>query len=555
MHNTEINLSELDVMLADLNEVEREHMTDNIMVAALPEREAFAFVTVDQIVGGHNLRKGDNNLTSKKVGRSHEVLEMEREAKAKLREKRRKQIARARIKRAAEQKARDEKPLDPVRLNVAWAIVEQVAIPITKIAVPLYNRFRRVLGDTDTHDIGQNVAIKCAESFARSEHDMAVLAEAALWLKSAPQPYEAADGPEGARVLVGTIVRIARTQIVDTYRSKTQTIEVMDSEGNVTRKDVTMESFELLDAYARSIGADVDTLIARNKADGKPKYASKPPTGLLSRQFARVAIDSFIEAREVGWLADLMMSDEHTRTDNSFRWTEHAGLIFQGFDVPQGELSTQLQAHYAKRMARLAMKDLPDVMLTIRALANEPGFLWDVMKGKLEINALGETGVALTNKIMRGDKPDALRELLDGLARDLDDIEAGPQAKWRRVGRIDLIPGLAKNQQILENGAHIFLEGQEDGELPTRVYQGPDSSERKKILKQEPSQYKCDHGRRTHLVGYTKRPYKWGRVWHGDFCPEKGDNACEPMFRADPNLDKHMLYASHDGATSTDSLV
>ena len=129
--------AELDSLLADLNDVEREHMTDNIIVATLPERDALAFVTVDQILGGHNLRKGDQNLTSKKVGRSHEILEMEREAKAKLREKRRKQIARARIRRAAEQKVRDEKPIDPVRLSVAWAIVEHVAIPITKIAVPL----------------------------------------------------------------------------------------------------------------------------------------------------------------------------------------------------------------------------------------------------------------------------------------------------------------------------------------------------------------------------------------------------------------------------------
>lgn len=545
-----VDTLDLDGLLADLDEIEREHMTDSVVIATLPEKEVLAYVTVDQIVGGHNLRKGDNNLTSKKVLRNHEVIALERETKAKLREKRRKQIARARIRRAAEQKVRDSKPIDPVRLSIAWAIVEQVAGPITRITVPLYNRFRRVLGDTDTHDIGQNVAIKCAESFARSDYDMALLAEAAIWLRSAPMPYEAADGPEGARILIGTIVRIARTQIVDTYRSKTQTIEVVDAEGNVTRKDVTMESFELLDAYARSIGADVDTLIARNKADNKPKYTSKPPTGLLSRQFARVAIDAFIEARGLSWVADLMLSDEHTRTDNSFRWTDHADLIFDGFDVPQGDLSDKMKAHYAKRMVRLSLKDLPDVMLTIKALASEPGFLWDVMRGALQIDAMGQTGVELTNIIMRGDKPDALGVLLDGLARDLDDIEAGPRAKWRRVGQIDLIPNLSGVQSMLENGARIFLEGQEDGTPPTQVYQGPDDSERKKILKMEPSIFRCDHGQRVHLVGYTKKPKKWGRVWHGEFCSVKGDGACDPMFRADPKFDRHMLFdASRDGGS------
>lgn len=523
---------DFDALLAGLEGLEREAFIDSVTIAHLSAHDALQFVTIDQIVGGHNLRKGDNNLTSKNVLRNADVVQLERETRAKLREKRRKQIERARKKRAAQEAERERKALNPVRLGTAWAIIEQIVTPIGKITLGLYNRFRRVMGDTDLDDVAQTVAQRLAEHLARTDADMPTMAEAALWLRDAPQPYEAADGPDGARMLLGSIHTVAHRTIVDTYRSKTCMVWTRDPiTGEEVRKDVTLESFDLLDTMARNIGRDVDTMIAGSKANRNPHYESKPPTGDLARAFARVALDAWIEDRGLGWCADLMLSDEHTRTDGSFRWTDHAGEIFEGFDIPMGDLSEGLRAFYAKRAVRLAFKELPDMILGLRELSNDPRFLGDVMWRALDVDILGQSHADLTRAITWGEKPHALMAALDVLQANVDDLSK-PRAQWKRRGDIVLVPALDDRMADANRGLRVFLEGQEEGTPPVLIYHGPDDSEWRKILRVEPSKFKCAHGVRTHVVGISKQPKKSPRTWHGDFCAlEKGSpDACDPIF-------------------------
>jgi hypothetical protein len=547
----DISEVDFDSMLAGLEGLERDALLDSITISHLSAQDALQFVTIDQIVGGHNLRKGDNNLTSKKVMRNPEAVQMERETRARLKEKRRKQIERARKKRAAQDAERERKALDPVRLGTAWAIIEQVVTPIGKITLGLYNRFRRVMGDTDLDDVAQTVAQRLAEHLARTDADMPMMAEAALWLRDAPQPYEAADGPEGARVLLGSIHTVAHRTIVDTYRAKTCTIWTRDPvTGEEVRKDVTLESFDLLTTMAASVGRDVDSMIASSKANRNPHYGSKPPTGDLARAFARVALDSWIEAKGLGWIADLMLSDEHTRTDGSFRWTEHAGLIFEGFDLPVGDLSDGLRAYYAKRAVRLAFKELPDTILGLREMSNDPGFIGGIINRVLDVNILGQTGAELTRTIMWGEKPHSLMAALDVLQANVDDLSK-PHAQWKRRQDIVLVPAIDDRMADANRGLRVFLEGQEEGTPPVLIYHGPDDSEWRKIIRSEPSQWKCPHGTRTHVVGVVKKPKKSPRVWNGEFCSlEKGNpDACEPMFNAGKDkITVHYDDSTHDAS-------
>jgi len=524
---------DFDAMLAGLEGLERDAMIDSMAISSLNPDEVLRYVTVDQIVAGHNLRKGDQNLTSKNVMRNPEIVALERETRAKLRDKRRKQIARARARRAKQDAERERKALDPMRLGTAWAIVEHIVPPITKITLALYNRFRRVMGDTDLDDVSQTVATRLAEYLARVDTDVAVLAEAALWLRKAPQPYEAADGPEGARMLLGSIHTVAHRTIVDTYRSKCCTIWTRDPvTGEEVRKDVTLESFDLIDTMAKAVGRDVDSMIAKSMANRNPHYESKPPTGDLSRAFARVALDAWIDGKDLAWVADLMLSDEHTRTDGSFRWTEHADLIFEGFDIPVGDLSTGLRAFYAKRAVRLAFKELPEIMLAIRQLAYDPGFLGSVINHVLDVNVLGQTQAELTRTIMWDEKPQALAAALHVLERNMDDVV--DHVQWKVRDKIVLVPALDDRIAETNRGLRVFLEGQEEGTPPVFVYHGPDDSQWRKIMRSEPSQWKCPHGQRTHVVGVTKMPKKNPRVWNAEFCslPKDNPEACEPMFNA-----------------------
>ena len=529
---------DFDALLAGLEGLEREAFIDSVTIAHLGAQEALAYVTIDQIVGGHGLRKGDNTLTSKNVMRNPEMVAQERETRARLKDKRRKQIERARKRRATQDAERERKALDPMRLGTAWAIVEHIVTPISKITLGLYNRFRRVMGDTDLDDVAQTVAQCLAEHLARTDADMPTMAEAALWLADAPQPYEAADGPDGARMLLGSIHTIAHRTIVDTYRSKTCTIWTRDPvTGEEVRKDVTLESFDLIDTMARSIGKDADAMIAKSMANRNPHYDSKPPTGDLARAFARVALDAWIDAKELGWVADLMLSDEHTRTDGSFKWTEYAGEIFEGFDLPTGDLSESLRAFYAKRAVRLAFKELPDMILGLRELSNDPRFLGDVMWRALKVDILGQSHAELTRTVMWGEKPHALMAALDVLQANVDDLSK-PRAQWKRRGDIVLVPALDDRMADANRGLRVFLEGQEEGTPPVLIYHGPDDSEYRRIIKTEPSQWKCQHGTRTHIVGVAKQPKKQPRVWTGEFCPlGKGNaDACDPMFNAGRNV-------------------
>lgn len=525
---------DFDAMLADLQGVEIEHMKDSLTIATMNPRDALQYVTVDQIIGGYGLRKGDWTLTSKEVLRDPDVREIEQATRKKLQDKRRKAIKRRRARRIAEEKEREARPINQVRLGAAWAIVETCIKPITKITVPIYNRFQRVMGDTDLHDCSQNVATRLAEYLARHEADLREIAEAAIWLHSAPLPYEAKDGPEGARLLLGAITTIAHRTIVDTYRSKTCSVYVTDMvTGETVRKDVTMESFDLIETMAANTHG-VDTLIANSKARIRPKFESKPPTGELTRLFAKTAIDAWITDRDLDWCADLMISDEHTRTDGSFKWTENASLIFDGFGIPVGDISESLMAGYAKRAVRLAFKELPEVILTVRGLSSDPRFMWDVLRHRLQIDRMGTSKAMLTQEILLESKPHALAAAIDMLERDLDEVIAPVQ--WRRRGDIVLVPSLDDHVAAQNRGLRVFLEGQEEGTAPTRFYDGPDETEFRKILRSEPSEYRCKHGIRTHVVGVTKRPYKSSRVWSGDFCSleKNAPEACDPVFSSNP---------------------
>jgi hypothetical protein len=459
---------------------------DPVLLDSTDEDKPLAHVSLEQIQAGYGLDMQDRR--SMTTG--------EREARTRYMDKMRKRQKRAMAKRAAINKERDSKPVDQVRvrsmLNIIGANLLDV---ITHTVIGRYNRFRRVMGDVSTGDIANDVILAISESLARTDHDIVEIAEAAMWLSKQPMPIDTAqdDAPARARMLMGTIVRKSGHAIVDTYRKSTCTawVETIGDEGKTEwiKKDVTLTSLEVLETMIRATGGDVDTLLSKHKAGGKPKYESKPPTNVHARAFARMVIDMAITARGLDWLTDMML--DSLRTDGAFTWSAHADEVWAGLGMPEiTDMSKAMKVAYTKRAVQTAFAFLPDVITTAYDIASQP-------------------------------------EVLAQYAYMYDTNVVTVQSSRITGKHIDQVPALEREEKALDNGARVFLEGMNDGDAPIQLREGPDASEWKRVFSSDPSTMFCEHGEQMRVRGMSKKPHKHPRRWQGDFCPA---NVCDPVF-------------------------
>lgn len=452
-----------------------------------------AHVSLDQIVAGYGLDMQDRR----------QFTQRERDARKQHMDKMRKRQKRAMAKRAAMDKQRESKPLDQVRVRSMLNIIGTNLLDvITTTVLARYNRFRRVMGDVSTGDLANDVILAISESLARSDHDIVEIAEAALWLSKQPMPIDTAqdDAPVRARMLMGTIVRKSGHAIVDTYRKSTCTawVETIGDEGKTewVKKDVTLTSLEVLETMIRATGGDVDTLLSKHKASGKPKYESKPPTSAHARSFARMVIDMAITARGLDWLTDLML--DSVRTDGAFTWSKHADEVWAGLGMPEvTDMSKAMKVAYTKRAVQMAYAFLPGVISTAYEIASQPEVLAQF------------TYVSDTN-----------------IVTHMSDRTTG--------GDVQFPPRMEDTLKDISHGKRYVLEGMPDGALPVKIEDGSapvaDESEWKRVFVSSDSSITCSHGARVHLEGMTKKPYKVARRWQGEFCSVKGEGACEPIF-------------------------
>lgn len=294
-------------------------------------------------------------------------------------------------------------------------------------------------------------------------------------------------------MLMGTIVRKAGHAIVDTYRKSTCTAWVLTigDEGKDVwvRKDVTMTSFEYLDTMIRATGGDVDTLLTKHKAGGKPKHQSTPPTNVHARAFARMVVDMSISARGLDWLTDLML--DSLRTDGAFTWTKHADEVWAGLGMPEvTDMSQSMKVAYTKKAVQMAYAFLPDVISTAYEIASQP-------------------------------------EVLAEYAYMYDTNAVTHESPRATGGSVEFPARMVEMEKALDNGARVFLEGMEDGDAPVQLREGPDDSEWKRVFSSDPSTFHCEHGELTRVRGMSKKAGKHPRRWNGDFCP---DNVCTPVF-------------------------
>jgi hypothetical protein len=388
MSTTELDMTEIDELANTLAQLDEEIVAATVIeVEGDSDNDFMSRMDVDDILGGAFLLKGDQTartfVKGKEVFRNPEVILAERAARERNRDKLRKRIARQRAKRTAMDVEREAKPIDHARMSVALQLLGNLSGVIADLTMQRYNRFRRTLGDVLAEDIAQDAVISIAEAMSKSDTSMTEYAAAVLWLMSAPQPYNTADGPEGAGRLLGTIIRVIGTTIVATYRKstiKTWVLTVGD-EGKDTwvQKDTTVESLDKLATVAHNTHGDIDSLIAKHKASGKPKQKSTPPGMRDKRLFARAVIDCAIEARGLGWLATMMLDDERRRTDGSFKWTENAATIWAGFGFPAMTCdSPRLEADYARKAVKLAFAFLPGIVSEVYELIDSPELMWHV---------------------------------------------------------------------------------------------------------------------------------------------------------------------------------
>jgi hypothetical protein len=382
----EITDIDLDELASELATIEGE-ISVAATVAETTDDDPMARISLDQILAGHGLLKGDQSartfVGSKAIHRSPEVTEAEKAARDRQHKTMRQRQRRQMEKRARIAVEREAKPIDKVRLGACFALLGNLTGVIANLTMQRYNRFRRVLGDIMVDDLAQDSIIRIAEALARTNDDIVMLAEATLWLKDAPQPYVSADGPQGSARLLGTIVRVIGRVIVDNYRANTTVawVESIDDNGKRiwVQKDTTLESFELLETVAHNTRTDVDDMLSHTKADNKPKHKGSAPGMREKRLFARMVIDTAITARGLDWLANMMLDDERRRTDGSFKWTENADTIWAGFQFPAMNTDEpRLKAHYARRAVTIAFAFLPELIITTYDLINTPEFMWHV---------------------------------------------------------------------------------------------------------------------------------------------------------------------------------
>lgn len=380
-----MNTIELDELTAALDELEAN--TD--AVAATVEQEGdkpFEHATLDMLLSGFGLLKGDTTartfVKSKEIFRNQDVILSERAAREREQARKRQQFKRQAEKRAKRQAEMDAKPVDNVRMAAYLQLLGNLTHVIANLTLARYNKFRRVLGDVMVEDIAQDATLRIAEAMSKNtRYELVDMARAALWLKSAPQPYVSADGPQGTGTLLGTIVTIISRTIVDTYRNNTTVsyVETINEQGKTewVKRDSTLDSFEMLDTVAHNNKTDNDDMLSHVKADNKAKQKGCAPGMREKRQFARMVVDAAIEARGLNWLANMLLDQERVRSDGSFKWTENADTIWAGFGLPTMNTdSPKLKAAYAKRAVALAFEFLPDVITATYEIINDPVVMW-----------------------------------------------------------------------------------------------------------------------------------------------------------------------------------
>lgn len=369
----------LDELTAEADEIEE---TVTVVVEG-PQDER----TLDQILAGSGLLKGDAQsrtfVKSKEIFRNADVIHAEREARTREQARKRQQRKRQMERRAQRQAAMDAKPIDAVRMAACLALLGNLTHVIANLTLARYNRFRRVLGDVLMDDIAQDATLRIAEALAKANVELVDMARAAIWLKTAPQPYMSADGPQGAGRLLGTIVTVISRTIVDTYRANTTAsfVETLDESGKVVweKRDTTLLSFELLETIAYNTKTDVDDMLSHAKADNKTEHKGSAPGMREKRQFARMVIDSAIEARGLNGLANMLLDEERVRSDGSFKWTENADTIWAMLGLPAMNTdSPRLKAAYAKRAVALAFEFLPDVITAVYEIIDDPTVMWHI---------------------------------------------------------------------------------------------------------------------------------------------------------------------------------
>jgi hypothetical protein len=266
------------------------------------------------------------------VRRRKDMSQDEKRAHDRRNEQRRKSIARARDKAMQRQADQDAKPVgDPRRMTASLVIMGHLRLMLSRIVVARYNKVRRTLGDVSVDDIASDALIGCAEGIAKQEwYDLVELLAAAKWVSEQPGIPDVVDkeAPKGAKWLMSVMSRQVRNHITNAYRSSVVSTTIVDDDGTERRVDNTLESLEYLDTALANMGG-VDTMIARFQADRSPIFGWRDPGVHDRRRFAMIAIDSALEARDLGWLADIMLNDENIRTDGTAKWSEIAEPVWK----------------------------------------------------------------------------------------------------------------------------------------------------------------------------------------------------------------------------------
>lgn len=475
------------------------------------DEQPLAHVSLEQIQAGYGLDMQDRR----------KMTDAEREARTRYMDKMRKRQRRAIAKRQKMDVIRDAKPLDQVRVRVMLTIIGTNLVDvITHTVTARYNRFRRVMGDVSVGDLANDTVLAISESLARTDHDAVEIAQAALWLSKQPFPIDTAqdDAPARARLLMSTIIRKAGHAIVDTYRKSTCTawVETIGNQGQTewVQKDVTMTSFEYLSTMIGATSSDVDTLLTKHKAGGKPKYESTPPTNKHARAFARMVIDMAISARGLDWLTELML--DSLRTDGAFAWTKHTDEVWAGLGMPEvTDMSEATKIAYTRKAVQMAYAFLPEVITTAYDIASQPEVLAQFTY-MYDTNMVTSTSTRITGK-----------------------------------QSVEFIPGMDDYEKALNNGLRVRLEGMEDGDAPIQLREGPDDSEWKRVFSNDESPVSCAHGARNRLRGMSKKAGKHPRKWNGDFCSVQGEGACDPLFFHGAG----ESFTPRDAMTKTDQII
>lgn len=303
---------------------------------------------------------------------------------------------RKRQRKDADNKVREAKPLDPVRMKFSLEACALMMPLIEKVVLARYQKVRRVLGDVQVGDIASETTIGLAEGLARSDHRVESLIVASEWLSRQPGiPEVPIEAPLGAKFIMSVLMRQTMLKIVDNYRANTVTIEEMEyvhqDDGTwlymPVVRDVTFLSLEYLDTVlSNQFMGGIDSLIANTKADGQLGMVGTKfqIPGKTNKTFARQIIDAAITARGLDRVTDLFLDDDNVRSDGTFKWADHADTIIE--ILLQADPSKMGSDIIRRELARKAVKEayryLLDVIRVARALASDPLVLAEVTNGR-----------------------------------------------------------------------------------------------------------------------------------------------------------------------------